>query len=90
LFATAAIDQKEERQASRAENKLFTLLLTAALAGELNERQLLATVGQREKIEQRTSQKFYRLKGQGKIGSCTVVGLWQSKQTSQALAAANQ
>jgi hypothetical protein len=40
LFATAAIDQKEERQASRAENKLFTLLLTAALAVELNQRQL--------------------------------------------------
>jgi hypothetical protein len=40
LFATAAIDQKEERQASRAENKLFTLLLTTALAVELNQRQL--------------------------------------------------
>ena len=40
LFATAAIDKKEERQASRAENKLFTLLLTTALAVELNQRQL--------------------------------------------------
>ena len=82
MFASAAIDQIEERQVSRAENKLFTLL------------QLLLTAcycrTEREKNEQRKSQNTNPLKGQGKIGSCTVVGLWQSKQTSQALAAANQ
>jgi len=42
LFATAAIDQKEERQVSRAENKLFTLLqllLTACYCRTEREKQ---------------------------------------------------
>jgi len=80
LFATAAIDQKEERQ---VELKISCLPCCSCCLQ-------LATVGQREKNEQRKSQNTNPLKGQGKIGSCTVVGLWQSKQTSQALAAANQ
>ena len=61
MFASAAIDQIEERQVSRAENKLFTLL------------QLLLTAcycrTEREKNEQRKSQNTNPLKGQGKIGS---------------------